>query len=66
MEGYEKEFEKQIIAMDKVLARTYDLGQMNALNTLINAVDSGIWQHMSYENVVSVRDKLMKAMESDN
>ena len=52
--------------MDKILTRTYDLGQIHALDTLIRAVDSGTWQEMSYENVVSLRDKLMQVMEDDN
>ena len=52
--------------MDKVLTRTYDLGQINALDTLIYAVDSGTWKEMSYENVVLMRDKLAQAMEADN
>ena len=66
MKDYEKEFEAQRDNMDKVLTRTYDLGQIHALDTLIRAVDSGTWQEMSYENVVSLRDKLMQVMEDDN
>lgn len=66
MKNYEKDFEAKRDAMDKILTRTYDLGQINALDTLIRAVDSGTWQEMSYENVVSLRDKLMQVMEDDN
>lgn len=66
MEGYEKDFEDQRKAMDERLARTYDLGQINALNTLIRAVNNGLWDSMTYENVVLMRDKLMQAMEADN
>lgn len=66
MKDYEKEFEAQRDNMDKVLTRTYDLGQINALDTLIYAVNSGTWKEMSYENVVLMRDKLMQAMEADN
>lgn len=66
MKDYEKDFEAKRDAMDKILTRTYDLGQINALDTLIRAVDSGIWQEMSYENIVSLRDKLMLEMESEN
>lgn len=66
MKNYEKDFEDQRKAMDERLARTYDLGQINALNTLIRAVNNGLWDSMTYENVVLMRDKLMQAMESDN
>jgi hypothetical protein len=66
VEGYEKDFEDQRKAMDERLARTYDLGQINALNTLIRAVNNGLWDSMTYENVVLMRDKLMQAMEADN
>jgi hypothetical protein len=66
MKDYEKDFEARREAMDKILTRTYDLGQINALDTLIYAVDSGTWKEMSYENVVSLRDKLMLEMESEN
>lgn len=66
MKNYEKDFEDQRKAMDEILARTYDLGQINALNTLIRAVNNGLWDSMTYENVVLMRDKLMQAMESDN
>nr|DAH87603.1 MAG TPA: hypothetical protein [Caudoviricetes sp.] len=66
MKKYEKDFEAKRDAMDKMLTRTYDLGQIHALDTLIRAVDSGTWQEMSYENVVSLRDKLMQVMEDDN
>ena len=66
MKNYEKDFEAKRDAMDKILTRTYDLGQIHALDTLIRAVDSGTWQEMSYENVVSLRDKLMQVMEDDN
>lgn len=66
MKDYEKDFEAKRDAMDKILTRTYDLGQIHALDTLIRAVDSGIWQEMSYENIVSLRDKLMLEMESEN
>lgn len=65
MEDYEKDFEDQRKAMDKRLARTYDFGQINALNTLIRAVNNGLWDSITYENVVLMRDKLMQAMESD-
>lgn len=65
MKNYEKDFEDQRKDMDERLARTYDLGQINALNTLIRAVNNGIWDSMTYENVVLMRDKLMQAMESD-
>lgn len=65
MEGYEKDFEDQRKAMDERQARAYDLGQINALNTLIRAVNNGLWDSMTYENVVLMRDKLMQAMESD-
>lgn len=65
MEDYEKDFEDQRKAMDERLARTYDLGQINALNTLIRAVNNGLWDSITYENVVLMRDKLMQAMESD-
>ena len=65
MEDYEKDFEDQRKAMDERLARTYDLGQINALNTLIRAVNNGLWDSMTYENVVLMRDKLAQAMESD-
>ena len=65
MEDYEKDFEDQRKAMDERLARTYDLGQINALNTLIRAVNNGLWDSITYENVVLTRDKLMQAMESD-
>ena len=51
--------------MDERLARAYDLGQINALNTLIRAVNNGLWDSMTYENVVLMRDKLAQAMESD-
>ena len=66
MKDYEKEFEVQRDNMDNVLTRTYDLGQINALDALIYAVDSGTWKEMSYENVVLMRDKLEQAMEADN
>jgi len=66
MKDYEKEFEAQRDNMDNVLARTYDLGKINALDALIYAVNSGIWKEMSYENVVLMRDKLAQAMEADN
>lgn len=66
MKDYEKEFEVQRDNMDNVLTRTYDLGQINALDALIYAVDSGTWKEMSYENVVLMRDKLAQAMEADN
>ena len=65
MEDYEKDFEDQRKAMDERLARTYDLGQINALNTLIRAVNNGLWDSITYENVVLMRDKLAQAMESD-
>lgn len=65
MKSYEKDFEDQRKAMDEILTRTYDLGQINALNTLIEAVNNGLWESMTYENVVLIRDKLMQAMESD-
>ena len=66
MKDYEKEFEVQRDNMDNVLTRTYDLGQINALDALIYAVDSGTWKEMLYENVVLMRDKLAQAMEADN
>lgn len=66
MKDYEKEFEEQRDNMDNVLTRTYDLGQINALDALIYAVNSGTWKEMSYENVVLMRDKLAHAMEADN
>lgn len=66
MKDYEKEFEAQRDNMDNVLTRTYDLGQINALDALIYAVNSGTWKEMSYENVVLMRDKLAQAMEADN
>lgn len=66
MKDYEKEFEIRRDNMDKVLAKTYDLGQIHALNTLINAVNNGIWKQMTYENVVLLRDKLIQAMEADD
>lgn len=66
MKDYEKDFEAKRDAMDKILTRTYDLGQINALDALIYAVDSGLWKSMSYENVVLMRDKLAQAMEADN
>ena len=65
MKDYEKDFEAKRDAMDKILTRTYDLGQIHALDTLIRAVDSGTWQEMSYENVVSLRDKLMEVREDE-
>lgn len=65
MKNYEKDFEDQRKSMDERQARAYDLGQINALNTLIRAVNNGIWDSMTYENVVLMRDKLMQAMESD-
>mgnify|MGYP000865528355 FL=1 len=65
MKNYEKDFEDQRKAMDERLARAYDLGQINALNTLIRAVNNGLWDSMTYENVVLMRDKLAQAMESD-
>ena len=64
MEDYEKDFEDQRKAMDERLARTYDLGQINALNTLIRAVNNGLWDSITYENVVLMRDKLMHGIES--
>lgn len=65
MKNYEKDFEDQRKSMDERQARAYDLGQINALNTLIRAVNNGLWDSMTYENVVLMRDKLMQAMESD-
>ena len=66
MKNYEKDFEDQRKAMDERQARAYDLGQINALNTLIRAVNNGLWDSMTYENVVLMRDKLAQAMEADN
>ena len=65
MEDYEKDFEEQRKAMDERLERTYDLGQINALNTLIRAVNNWLWNSMTSETVVLMRDKLAQAMESD-
>lgn len=66
MKNYEKDFEDQRKAMDERQERAYDLGQINALNTLIRAVNNGLWDSMTYENVVLMRDKLAQAMEADN
>lgn len=62
MEDYKKPFENQRQKMDEVLSKTYDLGQLGALNALIEAVDSGIWVQISYEKLVEIRDNLLEAM----
>lgn len=61
-----KAFELQRNKMDEVLTRTYDLGQLNALEVLINAVDDGTWDNLTYERVVAVRDALERLMQSDS
>ena len=59
MEDYEKKFESLRFRMDNVLSQTYDLGQINALDTLISAVDAKMWDQITYEKVVTLRDKLV-------
>ena len=59
-------FETQRDKMDEILTRTYDLGQLNALEVLINAVDDGTWDNLTYERVVAVRDALERLMQSDS
>lgn len=59
MEDYEKKFESLRYRMDNVLSQTYDLGQINALDTLIRAVDAKMWDQITYEKVVALRDKLV-------
>jgi hypothetical protein len=61
-----KAFETQRDKMDEILTRTYDLGQLNALEVLINAVDDGTWDNLTYERVVAVRDALERLMQSDS
>ena len=61
-----KAFETQRDKMDEILTRTYDLGQLNALEVLINAVDDGTRDNLTYERVVAVRDALERLMQSDS
>lgn len=61
-----KAFEIQRNKMDEVLARTYDLGQLNALEALISAVENGTLDNVTYEKVVAMRDELKQLMESDS
>ena len=58
MEDYEMKFESLRFRMDNVLSQAYDLGQINALDTLIRAVDAKMWNQITYEKVVALRDKL--------
>ena len=61
-----KAFETQRDKMDEILTRTYDLGQLTALEVLISAVDDGTWDDLTYERVVAVRDVLERLMQSDS
>lgn len=61
-----KAFETQRDKMDEILTRTYDLGQLNALEVLIGAVDNGTWDNVTYEKIVAARDALKQSMESDS
>ena len=61
-----KAFETQRDKMDEILTRTYDLGQLNALEVLISAVVDGTWDDLTYERVVAVRDVLERLMQSDS
>lgn len=57
-----KAFETQRDKMDEILTRTYELGQLNALEALISAVDDGTWDNLTYERVVAARDVLERLM----
>lgn len=46
-----KAFETQRDKMDEILTRTYDLGQLNALEVLISAVDDGTWDDLGKETL---------------
>ena len=61
-----KAFETQRDKMDEILTRTYELGQLNALEALISAVDDGTWDNLTYERVVAVRDGLERLMQSES